>query len=84
MEAGAQQGGAAGIDAETIEAIEQRGLGEFLAEIQAALRAGPISSFPGEAAIHTESRWKAAAIGDPDGAGPGGADGGEVGDGADL
>ena len=38
----------------------------------------PISSFPGEAAIHTESRWEAAAIGDPDGAGPGGADGGEV------
>src|ERR1035441_7101192 len=33
-------GGAAGIDAETIQAIEQRGPGEFLAEIQAALRAG--------------------------------------------
>jgi hypothetical protein len=27
----------------------------------------PISSFPGEAAIHTESRWEAAAIGDTDG-----------------
>jgi group II intron reverse transcriptase/maturase len=33
-------GGAAGIDAETIQAIEERGVGEFLAEIQAALRAG--------------------------------------------
>src|SRR5712692_4819109 len=32
--------GAAGIDAETIQAIEQRGPGEFLAEIEAALRAG--------------------------------------------
>jgi hypothetical protein len=32
--------GAAGIDAESIQAIEQRGPGEFLAEIQAALRAG--------------------------------------------
>ena len=32
--------GAAGIDAETIPAIEQRGVGEFLAEIEAALRAG--------------------------------------------
>jgi len=32
--------GAAGIDAETIRAIEQRGVGEFLAEIEAALRAG--------------------------------------------
>jgi RNA-directed DNA polymerase len=33
-------GGAAGIDAETIRAIEERGPGEFLAELQAALRAG--------------------------------------------
>jgi len=32
--------GAAGVDAETIQAIEQRGPGEFLAEIQAALRVG--------------------------------------------
>jgi RNA-directed DNA polymerase len=33
-------GGAAGVDGETIQAIEQRGPGEFLAEIQTALRAG--------------------------------------------
>ena len=33
-------GGAAGIDAETIRVIEERGPGEFVAEIQAALRAG--------------------------------------------
>src|SRR5437016_1091173 len=33
-------GGAAGVDGETIQAIEQRGPGEFLSEIQAALRAG--------------------------------------------
>ncbi len=33
-------GGAAGIDAETIRAIEDRGVGEFLTEIAAALRAG--------------------------------------------
>ena len=33
-------GGAAGIDGETIQAIEQRGAGEFLTEIEAALRAG--------------------------------------------
>jgi RNA-directed DNA polymerase len=32
--------GAAGVDGETIQAIEQRGVGEFLAEIEAALRAG--------------------------------------------
>jgi group II intron reverse transcriptase/maturase len=33
-------GGAAGIDRETIQAIEERGVGEFLQEIEAALRAG--------------------------------------------
>jgi RNA-directed DNA polymerase len=33
-------GGAAGIDGETIQAIEQRGPGEFLRGIEAALRAG--------------------------------------------
>jgi len=33
-------GGAAGVDAETIRVIEQRGPGEFLGEIHAALRAG--------------------------------------------
>ena len=33
-------GGAAGIDGESIQAIEQRGAGEFLAEIQAVLLAG--------------------------------------------
>ena len=33
-------GGAAGVDAETIRAIEQSGVEKFLAEIQAALRAG--------------------------------------------
>src|SRR6266700_2059720 len=33
-------GGAAGVDGETIQAIEQRGPGDFLQEIQATLRAG--------------------------------------------
>ena len=32
--------GAAGIDAETIEAVEQRGVEKFLADIQAVLKAG--------------------------------------------
>jgi len=35
-----RNGGAAGVDAETIRAIEERGVGEFLTEIAAALRAG--------------------------------------------
>jgi group II intron reverse transcriptase/maturase len=34
------KGGAAGVDAETIQAIEQYGAEQFVAEIQAALRAG--------------------------------------------
>jgi len=39
-------GGAAGVDAETIQAIEQRGPGEFLSEIQSALRAGQYRPSP--------------------------------------
>src|SRR6266540_6089943 len=38
--------GAAGIDAETIQAIEQRGVEAFLAEIEAALRAGQYRPSP--------------------------------------
>jgi RNA-directed DNA polymerase len=38
--------GAAGVDAETIQAIEERGVGEFLAEIEAALRAGRYRPLP--------------------------------------
>jgi RNA-directed DNA polymerase len=39
-------GGAAGVDGETIQAIEQRGVEPFLAEIQAALRAGQYRPSP--------------------------------------
>jgi len=39
-------GGAAGIDGETIQAIEQRGPGEFLLEIEVALRAGQYRPSP--------------------------------------
>ena len=35
-----RNGGAAGVDRETIQAIRQRGAGEFIREIQEALRAG--------------------------------------------
>ena len=44
----------------------------------------PIASFPGEAAIPTESRGEAAALGDTDGKGSGGAEGGKDRDRADL
>jgi RNA-directed DNA polymerase len=40
--------GAAGVDAETIQASEQRGVGEFLAEIEVALRAGRYRPSPGK------------------------------------
>jgi RNA-directed DNA polymerase len=39
-------GGAAGVDRETIQAIEERGAEEFLREIQAALRAGEYRPSP--------------------------------------
>src|SRR6478609_6690476 len=39
-------GGAAGVDAETIQAIEERGPGEFLAEIHATLKAGQYRPSP--------------------------------------
>ena len=39
-------GGAAGVDAETIRAIEERGPGKFLAEIQVALQAGRYRPHP--------------------------------------
>src|SRR3954452_5609289 len=39
-------GGAAGIDGESIQAIEQRGVGGYLAEIHAALRAGQYRPSP--------------------------------------
>ena len=39
-------GGGAGVDRETIEAIEERGAGEFLREIQEALRAGEYRPSP--------------------------------------
>ena len=38
--------GAAGVDAETIQAIENRGVGEFLTEIEAALRTGRYRPLP--------------------------------------
>ena len=68
----------------TIRAIEQSGVEAFLAEIHVVPAGRPISPFPGEAAVHTESRWEAAAIGDTDGKGSSGADGGEDSDGADF
>ena len=44
-------GGAAGVDAETIQAIEQRGVGTFLAEIEAALQVGQYRPLPVKEAL---------------------------------
>ena len=85
MEASAQQrrrGGRGRGDDASHRATRARE--SFSKEIQADAAGRPISPFTGEAAIHTESRWEAAAIGDTDGEGSGGADGGEDGDRADL
>jgi len=57
--------GAAGVDGETIQAIEQRGPGEFLAENSGSAAGRPISSFPGEAAIHTKADGKQRPLGIP-------------------
>src|ERR1700752_2500743 len=84
MEAGAQQRrrGRGGRGDDPSHRTTRAG-GVFIGDSGSA-EGRPISTFPGEAAIHTEGRWEAAAIGDTDGKGSGGADGGEVGDRADL
>ena len=76
--------GAAGVDEVTLRSIEERGVDAVSRRDTGRPEGRPISSVTGEAAIHTESRWEAAATGDTDGKGSGGADGGEDGDRADL
>jgi len=75
--------GAAGVDEDTLRCIEERGVPQFLEGIQADLKAGRYRPSPVRRQ-YTKSRWKAAATRDTDGAGPGGASGGEDHDGADL
>jgi retron-type reverse transcriptase len=61
--------GAAGIDAETIQAIEERGPGEFLAEIEAALRAGRYRPSPVKRRYIPKADGKQRPLGDTDGEG---------------
>src|SRR3954447_12346620 len=67
-------GGAAGIDGESIEAIGERGAGEFLAEIEAALRAGRYRPCPVKRRYIPKADGKQRPFGITHGAGSGGAD----------
>src|SRR5689334_6006943 len=84
METGAQQWWRGGNRCGDDPGYRAIGGGEISGRDSGSAAGRPISPFPGEAAVDTESRWKAAAIGDPDGAGSGGADGGEACDRADF
>src|SRR5258708_17343346 len=49
-----------------------------------AIASGHIPTFGGEASVYSEGRWTTAAVGDSDGPGPSGADGGNARAGADF
>ncbi len=79
-------GGAPGVDGQTIDEIEATGEGlvRFLEEIQQSLRNQDLSAFGGTTCLDSQSQREAQATGHTDGAGPGGADGDPVDPGADL
>ena len=77
-------GGAAGVDENTLRSIEEQGVAQFLEGIQADLKAGRYRPSPVKRRWIPKVRRQAAATGHPDGKGPGDPNGGEVGDGADL
>ena len=76
--------GAAGLDAQSVEDVEEYGAERLIEELGDVLRSRRVSSAGGDAAVHPERGWKEAAPGHPDGEGSGGADGGEAGAGAHL
>ena len=69
--------GAAGVDGETLAAIEQRGVAGVPRGTRGAPEGGHVPTAAGAAAVHPEAGREAAAVGDSDGARPRGADGGE-------
>ena len=74
--------GAAGVDQVDIDAIRDYGEDRFLSEVEQELRSRQYRSGVGAPRAHTEARTAGenSAVGHPDGEGPSGADGGEVGD----
>ena len=75
--------GAPGVDGVSIRQIDksEESVTAFLAQIEESLRARCYRPDPG---VYPQGQWQVAAVGHPDGAGPGGADGGAAGAGADL
>jgi hypothetical protein len=57
---------APGIDGETVEAIEARGVEQFLRELQQELREQRYRPQQGPARVHSQNRWAAATAGHPD------------------
>ena len=76
--------GAAGVDGQSIRDVEQYGSRALPGRARRRAASRRVPAERGPTPVHTEGRWKEAAAGHPDGAGPGGADGGEAGAGADL
>jgi hypothetical protein len=60
--------GAAGVDAQTLERVEQYGVPRFLGELQARTAGEEVQTAGGAAEVHREGRRQAAATGHPDGA----------------
>ncbi len=78
--------GAPGVDSVTVVGIEASagGVAGFLAEVQEVLRHEAVSSAAGAPGLRAQGRWPAAPVGNSDGAGSRGPDGGLAGGGADV
>jgi len=79
-------GGAAGLDGVSIEAIEKaaRRGGGFCSKNPPRAGEQDLQAQGGQAGVHRQGRWREEAVGDTDGSGPGGADGEFADIGADL